>query len=76
MTLAKFRCASWSGSGDHVVCLFSKHSCSVHFLFNEFSDDKSDCSMLEYQHSIRKIVCSEIEVGEREFDLWHQKMSV
>ncbi len=31
LTLAKFRCASWSGSGDHVVCLFSKHSCSVHF---------------------------------------------
>ncbi len=26
-----FRCASWSGSGDHIVCLFSKHSCSVHF---------------------------------------------
>ena len=28
----------------------------VFILFNEFSDDKSDCSMLEYQHSIREIV--------------------
>ena len=31
MPLAKFRCASWSGFGDHIVVLFSKHSCSVHF---------------------------------------------
>ena len=29
--------------------------------------------MLEYQHSIRKIVCSEIEVGEREFDCWESE---
>ncbi len=28
--LAKFRCASWSGSGDHFG-YFEKHSCSVHF---------------------------------------------
>ncbi len=77
MTLAKFRCASWSGSGDHIVVLFSKHSCSVSFCLMNFNDDKSDCSMLEYQHSILKIVCSEIEVGEREFDFfWHQKVSV
>ena len=69
LTLAKFRCASWSGFGDHIVCLFSKHSCSVHFLFNEFNDDKSDCSMLEYRWCI-----FEFEVGERDF--WHQKMSV
>ncbi len=41
--------------GDHIVCLFSKHSCSVHFfLFNEFNDDESDCSM-----------AFEFEVGER-----------
>ena len=30
MLLAKFRCASWSGSGDHFG-YFEKHSCSVHF---------------------------------------------
>ncbi len=30
LTLAKFRCASWSGSGDHFG-YFEKHSCSVHF---------------------------------------------
>ena len=35
MPLAKFRCASWSGCGDHIVyfqaIIFLKHSCSVHF---------------------------------------------
>ncbi len=76
MTLAKFRCASWSGSGDHIVVCFRSTLVVFIFLFNEFNDDKSDCSVLEYQHSIRKLVCSEIEVGEREFDFWHQKMSV
>ena len=49
----------WSGFGDHFGC-FEKHSCSVHFCLMNFSDDKSDCSMLEYRWR-----SFEFEVGER-----------
>ena len=70
LPLAKFRCASWSGSGDHFG-YFEKHSCSVHFcLMNLVMISQTAQSWSKDGVSERS------EVGEREFDFWHQKMSV
>jgi hypothetical protein len=71
MPLAKFRCASWSGFGDHLVCLFSKHSCSVHFCLMNLMmiSQTAQCWSTDG-------LSKRFEVGEREFDFWHQKMSV
>ncbi len=41
------------------------------FLFNEFSDDKSDCSMLEYRWRI-----FEFEVGERFLASENERLTV
>jgi len=71
LSLAKFRCASWSGSGDHIVVLFSKHSCSVHFCLMNLMmiSQTAQCWSTDG-------LSKRFEVGEREFDFWHQKMSV
>ena len=71
MLLAKFRCASWSGSGDHIVYfpvfIFLKHSCSVHFCLMNLVMISQTAQCLNTNIVFAKF-CSEIEAGEQEFD--------
>ncbi len=71
MPLAKFRCASWSGRGDHIVFLFLKHSCSVHFCIMNLVmiSQTAQCWSGEG-------LSERFEVGEQEFDFLYQKVSV
>ena len=69
MTLAKFRCASWSGC-DHFG-YFEKHSCSVHFCLMNLMMIGQTAQCWSTDGLYQKF-----EVGEQEFDFWHQKMSV
>jgi len=55
--------------GRVVVTILYIFQCS--FLFNEFSDDKSDCSMLEYRWRI-----FEFEVGERFLASENERLTV
>ena len=52
-------------------CLFSKHSCSVHFCLMNLVmiSQTAQCWSTDG-------LSKRFEVGEREFDFWHQKMSV
>ena len=63
MPLAKFRCASWSGCGDHIVCLFLKHSCSVHFCLMNLVMISQTVQCWSTDGLSKRF-----EVGEREFD--------
>ncbi len=67
----RFRCASWSGCGDHIVfffVFFLKHSCSVHFCL---------MNLVMISQTAQCWSTDGVFSGLRsEKDFWHQKMSV